>query len=167
VGRYFYSQIPRSLNATALNLRELEELSLFIRGEIEKRCLLSEDELHQLFSVPDNETVQSMSVTGALFAMLWLDVRRPFQLAGLRLRMMDTLGEKIRTLGGILRSSDSDLESAVGLVRRQSWLTAKIAFLDRANEVFQLWHVVHRPFSHSFAVLAILHITLVFLMGYY
>jgi hypothetical protein len=29
-----------------------------------------------------------------------------------------------------------------------------------------LWHVVHRPFSYAFAILAIVHISLVLYMGY-
>jgi hypothetical protein len=166
-GRYIYSQIPRTLNATTLTFRELEEMSASIRNEIEERCLLTSDELHRLLQVPAKEAVQRMSLAGAVLRMFWLDIRRPFQFAGLRMRMMETFGEKIRTLGGILPSSDSSIETAIGLVRRQSWMTAKIAFLDRANQVFQLWHVVHRPFSYSFAVLAIFHIALVLLMGYY
>jgi hypothetical protein len=167
VGRYFYAQIPRRLNATTLTLRELEEMSASLRGEIEKRRLLSAAELQHVLSIPDKEAVRQMSLVGALFQMLWLDIRRPFQFAGLRMDMMTSSGEKIRTLGGILPCSDTDLEGVIGLVRRQSWLTAKIAFLDRAAQVFQLWHVVHRPFSYSFAVLAVIHITLVLLMGYF
>jgi hypothetical protein len=33
--------------------------------------------------------------------------------------------------------------------------------------VFHLWHVVHKPFSYAFAVLAILHIVLQFALGYF
>jgi hypothetical protein len=36
---------------------------------------------------------------------------------------------------------------------RQSWLTAKICFLDRAGQIFKMWHVVHRPFSSAFLLL--------------
>jgi hypothetical protein len=32
--------------------------------------------------------------------------------------------------------------------------------------VFHLWHVIHRPFSYSFAILSILHVTVVLLLGY-
>jgi hypothetical protein len=167
VGRYFYAQIPRSLNATTLTLDELQEMSTSLRAEIERRRILSAAELDRILLIPDRDTVRQMSLVGALFMMLWLDIRRPFQFAGLRLELMTSTGEKFWTLGGMLPSSDTDLEGAIALVRRQSWLTAKIAFLDRAAQVFQLWHVVHRPFSYSFAVLAVIHITLVLLMGYF
>jgi len=95
-----------------------------------------------------------------------MDLRRPFLVAGLRRQSM-TVFETVWTFGGFLPSSDADLENAIDLVRRESWLVAKMAFLGRAQEVFQLWHVVHRPFSYSFAVLALIHVALVLAMGYY
>ena len=43
--------------------------------------------------------------------------------------------ELVRTLGGLLASSHPDLERVVAAARRQSWLTAKICFLDRAGQL--------------------------------
>jgi hypothetical protein len=42
--------------------------------------------------------------------------------------------------------------------RKQASLSKRILFLSRTKQVFNLWHVIHRPFSYSFAILAILHI---------
>jgi hypothetical protein len=66
-----------------------------------------------------------------------------------------------------LRSGNQELERVISLARQQAWLAAKISFLGRASEVFRLWHVVHRPFSYSFAILVTAHVTLVVLMGYF
>jgi hypothetical protein len=167
VGRYFYAQIPRSLNATALTVRELDEMSSSMRGQIQARSPLSANEFANILSVPEATDIQRMSLLKALLVMVWLDICRPFQVAQLRRGFMTSTGEKIRSLGGILSSGDDALETVISLVRRQSWLITKMAFLDRTNQVFQLWHVVHRPFSYSFAVLAVVHITLVLLLGYY
>ena len=35
----------------------------------------------------------------------------------------------------------------------------RVLFLSRSQKVFHLWHVVHKPFSYAFAVLALLHIS--------
>jgi hypothetical protein len=110
--------------------------------------------------------VMGSGFIGPLGLMIWTDLRRPFLVASLRRQSMTAM-ETVWTLGGLLPSSDSDLENAIRLVRRESWLLAKMAFLGRAQQVFQLWHVVHRPFSYSFAVLALIHIALVLAMGYY
>jgi hypothetical protein len=76
-------------------------------------------------------------------------------------------GERLATLGGLLQSRHGELERIVDAARSQSWLMAKILFLNRAGEVFHLWHVIHRPFSWSFALLVLIHISMVMLMGYY
>jgi hypothetical protein len=167
VGRYFYAQIPRSLNAAALTLDELAALCADTRSGIEGQNLFSSQELGQVLKRPDQERIEQMSLPGALFAMIRMDLERPFRVAALRRQLSSTLMENIRTAGGFFASSNKELEQAVELIRRQSWLMAKVAFLGRANQVFQLWHVVHRPFSYSFAVLACIHIALVLLMGYY
>ncbi len=52
------------------------------------------------------------------------------------------------------------------LARRQSWLTAKICFLDRAGQIFKMWHVVHRPFSYAFLLLLAIHIGMALWMGF-
>src|SRR5260370_22801499 len=138
-----------------------------IHRESEARLVLSSDELSETLAAPDAGEVQRMSLAGSFLLMVGVDMRRPFQLAKLRRRLMASAGERILSLGGLLSSGDAALETVINLVRRQSWLMAKMAFLDRINQVFQFWHVLHRPVSDSVAVVAVMHITLVLLMGYY
>lgn len=167
VGRYVYAQIPKSLNETALTLDEIEKLSASAREELSRQRIIPRHLLERVLTAPDAERVAQLSMLGALGAMLWRDLRRPFQTAALRRAAAGSFGENAMTLFGLFPSSNSELEDVVGLVRRQSRLVTKVAFLGRANQIFQLWHVVHRPFSYSFAVLAGVHITLVMLMGYF
>jgi len=63
-------------------------------------------------------------------------------------------------------TSDARLERTIGVARRQSALSKRVLFLSRTQQVFHLWHVVHRPFSYAFAILAILHIGIALFMGY-
>jgi hypothetical protein len=88
-------------------------------------------------------------------------------MAALRRAAATSFADRVRILFGLRSSGKIEVEEAIRLVRRQSRLATKLAFLGRANQMFQLWHVVHRPFSYSFLVLACLHISLVLLMGYY
>ena len=167
IGRYFYAQIPRRLDTAALTLDEIRDQCASTQKDIERQGVFSKEELRRVLRTPDPGQIQQMSLAGALFAMVWTDISRPFRVAGLRRRSCDSFIKKVRMAGGLFSSSNAELEEALGLVRRESWLVGKMAFLDRTNQVFQLWHVVHRPFSYSFAVLAVLHITLVMLMGYH
>jgi hypothetical protein len=167
VGRYIYAQIPKSLNETALSLDEIEKMCSAARADLARQHVIAGKHLEAVLRVPDAGQVEEMSMGRALLNMMWRDLGRPFQTAGLRRAAARSLGENIRTLLGFLPSSNAELEDVVRLARRQSRLVTKVAFLGRANQIFQLWHVVHRPFSYSFAVLASVHVTLVLLLGYY
>jgi hypothetical protein len=167
VGRYIYAQIPKSFNETALTLDEIEKLSASLSTDLDKQTLLAPAELQRVLKMPDAFQVERMSLFRALTAMVWRDVTLPFRTSRLRRAAVTSFSENCRTLFGFRSSGNRELENAIRLVKRQGRLNAKLAFLGRANQMFQLWHVVHRPFSYSFAVLACLHITLVMLMGYF
>jgi hypothetical protein len=167
VGRYIYAQIPKSLNETALSLDEIGKLSLAAHEDLAKQRVLSPLHLNKLLHQPDAARVATMSAVAALGAMVWRDLMRPFRTASLRRAMTASFGETVQTVFGFVRSSNAELEDAIRLAQRQSRLVTRMAFLGKANQIFQLWHVVHRPFSYSFAVLACVHVGLVMLMGYY
>jgi hypothetical protein len=167
VGRYIYGQIPKSFNETALTLDEIEKLSASLSADLAKQSIFAPAELNRVLRMPDANQVERMSMLGALAAMLWRDATLPFRTSRLRRAATASFGESLRMLFGFSSSGNLELENAIRLVKRQSRVMAKLVFLGRANQMFQLWHVVHRPFSYSFAVLACLHITLVMLMGYF
>jgi len=58
------------------------------------------------------------------------------------------------------------VEHVVRLVRQKASLSKRVVFLDQSQRVFHLWHVIHRPFSYAFAVLAIVHIVVVMGLGF-
>ncbi len=166
VGRYLYAQIPRRRNAAEMSLTELEQMKAELSEELQRQSVLSAADLRPLLVSARREEVHEMPIWRAAWQILTLDLRRPFQMAALRRHGL-ARSELLWTLGGLLARSHADLERTVALAHRRSWLAAKICFLDRAAEIFQLWHVVHRPFSYAFLVLATLHIAMVTLLGYF
>jgi hypothetical protein len=58
------------------------------------------------------------------------------------------------------------LEVAIRAARKQVSLAKRVLFLSRTRESFGLWHVIHRPFSYSFAILAIFHMVVALGLGY-
>ena len=107
-----------------------------------------------------------MGLASVIWTLMALDMKRPFRVSGLRRRVLSA-GERITTLGGFLASRHPELESVVANARRQARLRTKLAFLDRIRQMFHLWHVIHRPFSYSFAALVLVHIGVVATMGYF
>jgi hypothetical protein len=68
--------------------------------------------------------------------------------------------------GGLLSSGNAEVEHVVRLVRQKASLSKRVVFLDQSQRVFHLWHVIHRPFSYAFAVLAVIHIVVVMGLGF-
>lgn len=166
VGRYFYAQIPRSLNAAELSRKELEELQAQFSRQLAAQELLPEDDLLSLLRLPSADRIKQLPVAAAIAYMMMLDVARMFRIARLRRHASGGI-EFIATLGGMFKTSHGELERAISTAQEEASLSKRILFLSSSQRVFQLWHVVHKPFSYTFVVLAVLHIGLQFVLGYF
>jgi hypothetical protein len=164
VGRYLYAQIPRRINAAELSLQDMQVMTDDLTDQLEQQSMISVEELKPLLAVPTKERVEAMPVVAALVLMASCDLKRPFRVARIRRRAR---AATIQTLWGLLPSHQPGLEKVIDLARRRSWMATKISFLSKTHQVFHLWHVVHRPFSYSFAILVCLHISVALLMGYF
>ena len=165
VGRYLYAQIPRSRKDAELSLAELQKMNRQLGEDLRAQSLIAEEVWLPLVTPIRREDALKMPLGQALWRVLALDLARPFRMAALRRQALSPW-EQVRSLGGLLASSHPGLERVVALARRQSWLTAKICFLDRAGQIFKMWHVVHRPFSYAFLILLAIHIGMATLMGF-
>jgi hypothetical protein len=166
IGRYLYTMIPRSLHATELTMSELESQIAEISDLLTRQEVFRPHQLAALLEVPSAAEIRGMPVPLVLWTILRLDLRRLFLVARLR-RSVLSAGERLLTLGGVIFSRHRDLEAVIVNVRRQARLRAKAAFLDRIRRIFHLWHVVHRPFSISFAVFIVVHLGVVVMLGYF
>ncbi len=166
IGRYLYGQIPRSLNAAELSLKEVQDIQTKLLEQLGEQTVLPQSELRAVLSLPSPERVQKLPTVVALVYMMVLDLSRIFKIAMLR-RHHIGMGEKILTLGGLRSTSHADLERAVKAAREEAAIAKRVLFLSCSHKIFHLWHVVHKPFSYTFALLAVVHIVLVVMMGYF
>ncbi len=166
VGRYLYSQIPRRVNAAEISLSELREIQVQMSQQLAQQQLLPQADLRSLLRLPSKESVSRLPMPIALVYMMLLDLVRVFRVAAIRRHALP-FSQKVTTLAGFLPTSNTSLERAIALAREEASLAKRVLFLSRSQQVFHLWHVVHKPFSYSFAVLAIIHIVVVMMMGYF
>ena len=166
VGRYIYSQIPRSLSSAELSLQEAQEQSLRVATKLKNTGILSSRDVDGLLKLPDVRRVQSISLIGVLWTMLLFDLRFPFRIWRLRQKMLWSQ-RKWWSLVGLGRGENATLEGAIAMAREQTLLAKKIVFLSKSHRMLHLWHIIHRPFSYSFAVLASIHVILMLMLGYY
>ncbi|MBZ5549674.1 MAG: hypothetical protein LAO22_17245 [Acidobacteriia bacterium] len=166
IGRYLYGQIPRRVNAAELSRKELQELQEKMSEQLAGQNLLQQSDVRSALRLPSQETVDRLPVPVALVYMFVLDLARPFRIARLRRGALSG-AEHLTTLGGLLPTPHYELEKAITVAREEASLAKRILFLSRTQQVFHLWHVVHKPFSYSFAVLALIHIGVVLMMGFF
>lgn len=164
IGRYLYTQIPRSLNTAELTLQEVRGEQARLSEELDRQKLFPPSLLAPVFRLPSAERVRSEPLLLVLAVMIFLDLARLFHAARLRRHALGFWGN-LTTLGGFLASGNSEVERLLAIARRQAGLSKRILFLSRTQQVFHLWHVIHRPFSYSFAVLALIHIAVVMVFG--
>ncbi len=165
VGRYLYGQIPRRLNAAELSLKEMQDLEAALRKQLEAGKAGLRTGMDALFDLPTPDRVANISIFTALLWMIVIDIKRPFQVSALRLRGAG-VGAWIASVGGLVPTRHVNLENAIRVARKQASISKRALFLSRTKQVFQLWHIVHYPFSYAFAILALAHIGLVLFMGY-
>ncbi|MGC2476972.1 MAG: hypothetical protein WA485_21735 [Candidatus Sulfotelmatobacter sp.] len=166
VGRYLYAQIPRKVTTAELSMKELQELQQHLAQQLAAQNLLPEADLRALLRMPDANRVARLPIVVALVYMMILDAIRVFRVAGLRHHALSFAGY-IQTVAGFLPTRNRELEKAIRAAAEEAALSKRVLFLARSQKVFHLWHVVHKPFSYAFAVLALLHIGLQLVLGYF
>jgi hypothetical protein len=165
VGRYLYSQIPRGLSAAELTKKELEEKEKAMQRDLEEQKKTFGFCVDALYHLPTPQRVASSSALEALLSMFMIDFKRPFQASLVRLQTAG-FGPWVFSFCGLRPTNDVKLERAIRVASTQAVLSKRILYLSRTQQVFGLWHVVHRPFSYAFAILALIHICLALFMGY-
>ncbi len=165
VGRYLYAQIPRRVNSAELSMKESREEQQRLMEKLASQKLISKRQLDRLFKLPSEAQVANWPLVVCFVYMIMLDCVRPLRIARVRMSQL-SFGASLLSLGGLLSTNHRDLESVIQIAREQASLSKRILFLSRAQQVFHLWHVVHKPFSYSFLVLAVIHIAVVIALGF-
>ena len=155
VGRYLYSRIPRKLDAVEMSVEEAEQLCASLARQIRAQNVLSDEDLHALLALPSLDEVRSMPLGKALMVIVALDLRRAWTMWRLRWK------------AGAHTIGHADVNQALRAIRKQASLSKDALFLAKVRRMFRLWHVIHRPFSYSLAILAMLHILVVVFLGYF
>src|ERR1019366_6294077 len=155
VGRYLYGRIPRKLGAVEMSVDEAEQLCADLARQIRAQSVLTEKELQPLLALPSLDEVRAMPLGKALVIIVALDVRRAWTLFRLRWRV------------GAHVAGHADVKGALTAIRKQAALSKDALFLGKVQQMFRMWHVIHRPFSYSLAIMATLHIMAVVFLGYY
>jgi len=159
VGRYLYAQVLQDIADAESILRELQ-------AENQRQTILNQKDLRRILpTLPGSGRVSQWSPLMATLFILGSDLARPFWITRLRVRTLG-IAAGIRSILTVSGRRDIAFEEVIRVVRKQALLSRRILLLSHAKKIFQLWHVMHKPFSYAFAILALLHIGVAMLLGF-
>jgi hypothetical protein len=155
VGRYFYGRIPRRLGEAEMSLGEAEKLRSALAEQVAGQNVLTRTELEPLLALPrDGRGAANAARKGA-----GGDDR-----SGRAQGLPDLAASAPRARA---RGQPRRVEPGAGGSSETGGPFQGRALSVESEALVSLWHVVHRPFSYSLAVLAILHIFVVTFLGFF
>lgn len=159
VGRYLYAQVLREAAASEASL-------IVFRAMLESQTLIPQKELRRrFFPLPVGHQLEKLSAFTAFGYLALCDLSLLVRVARLRIRVLG-LASGLRSLGGFLPAGNAELEEIIRLGCNEARLSRRLLLLAHAQRVFRLWHIVHKPFSYAFVVLALAHIIVAMVFGF-
>ncbi len=153
LGRYVYTQIPRTIEGNERGMDELAAEDEALREELQNTYGLDAATMTWI----DGLNTIRRSDTGVLRALLAV------------LKDDSTRWLRTRALRAHLRERGVEHDRAAAIMRvarKRSLLERRIAFLDSAREIFHYWHVVHLPFAIIMFVILAIHVGVTVSLGY-
>lgn len=151
IGRWLYQQFPRTMKGEAMSLQEIRDE----QAELHERLTTEFGLAPQLLQAVDQATARSVErIRGmarfgplAIPALFLDDLLRPFRLAAMHRRLR--LGKRL---------ARRERRALFTLIRRQTAIARRLAFLDTFRRVFTYWHLIHLAFFAAMLVLLFLHV---------
>ena len=155
VGRYLYVQLPKGIHGNELTVKELEEESRALLARLESEYGLAPKIIHSLDALTvSKKPLELMTTAEMLWYMLLSDITRRSQL---------------KKINNYLRRQSVDshfIKKIAHVAGEQIILKRRIAFLEKIQNLFHYWHVVHLPFSIIMFVILIVHVGVAVTFGY-
>ncbi|MDK9699168.1 MAG: hypothetical protein OEM52_03315 [bacterium] len=155
IGKWLYSQIPKSLAGSELSMQELMEEDRRLVGALRKELGLQHpifDKIDAISSIP--EGVQGADALTALKFIIQDDISR--------VRQIRELKQAIASEG----IASEQAKRILALAKRKSLLVRKMRLLDTAQALFHWWHVFHKPLTYLMYGAAAIHVTVAIFLGY-
>lgn len=156
IGRYLYTQIPKTLQGQEMTDEELSRESGRLKNELLEQSGLASEDLDRLdgaLSMMHTERTEGVLKILGRTMLFDLNKRRMLHVLRGHLGHVDRSGQAFR-----------DLER---LALRRLVLRRRIALLEHSRRLFHLWHVIHLPFTIVMFVILAVHVGVAVVFGYW
>lgn len=151
IGRWLYQQFPRTIKGEAMSLQDIRAEQAELHQRLATEFGLAPQLLEALDKTAERsvERIRGLARFGLLAIPLLIldDLGRPFRAAAMRRRLR--LGRRL---------ARRERRALYALIRRQTAIARRLAFLDTFRRVFTYWHVIHLAFFAAMLVLLFLHV---------
>lgn len=138
LGRFIYNQIPRTIEGRELTLNELKDMKTDLAVLLHQKYDLETNTLDIVSSLMSAENTADTST-------------------------------KLSYLKKVLGRKDlpkEDRKEILGMARQEFKLSKRISRLQRMQNLFRYWHVVHMPFAIIMLIIVIIHVAVTLALGY-
>jgi hypothetical protein len=154
-GRYLYLQIPRNIQGDEIDIKELEDDNKRFAFRLKDEFHLDDAVIRRLEERDALKVDESAGAINVLFTILKDDAFRPFRFKH-RHRDYADLREVPREMR----------KEIVRITHRKTLLARRIIFLNKVQQIFHYWHVVHKPFAIIMYSIMIIHTVVAVWTGY-
>ena len=154
-GRYLYLQIPRNLQGEELSMKDLDEERGRFTRRLKEEYKLSDDVIKRLEerdAVKISEDVGTLKVLAMIVAQ---DIMRPFKFRHRQRDYADLKGIPAHIRGEVVR-----------LTHKKSLMDRRVLLLNKVQQLFHYWHVIHKPFAIIMYAIMVVHIVVAVWTGY-
>ncbi len=152
IGRYIYTQIPRSIEGRALSLNEVRGMKSDMAGIIRNSYKLDEESYNSIMESVKNRVGIYYKNPIIVYLKNRADDRRSF-----------------KSVKAVIRRNQlpkNDYKKLLALVKDDITLNRRIERLDTMQNLFKYWHVVHMPFALVMLIIMIIHVGVTIVFGY-
>lgn len=136
IGRFIYNQIPRTIEGRELTLNEVKNMKTDLAEALDEEFKLDQNIKQNIIDIANSEKSSSKSV------------------------------RKLKILLTNQNFPKDDKNYILKLIKDDISLSGKIVRLQKMQQLFKYWHIVHLPFALIMLVIVIIHVSITLAFGY-
>jgi len=138
IGRFIYTQIPRTIEGRELSLHEVKETKTNLGLVLRNKFNLENDVIALFIRFSNIEAMDHRKISLTKLNRLLKDKKLP----------------------------SAERKTILKMVKNERALSKKINRLETMQKLFKYWHVAHLPFALIMLVIVIVHVAVTLMFGY-
>ncbi len=155
IGRYLYLQIPHNIQGHELSLLELKNMDTLLSEKLKTEFDFSDEMISKLEHLTKSSHLESRNSMVFLVKLLLDDIYRA------------RVFRKFKKENAFIKKlPPKQVKDLVKIARNKVILHRRILALNKIQQIFHYWHVIHKPFAIIMIIIMFVHIAIAITFGY-